>query len=642
MSRWLKLGTLALLALVPGWAGVALARAGSKVIRYRGYRIVVPLSWPVYDLRSNPALCVRFNRHALYLGRPGTGERCPATAVGRTEAILVEPLTIRSARDGAAAGHALPPVSDPGAQPVGGSSGELAIPARGLVVTATWANHPAVIERALGVPSIGALRAGAASVASGPVRRARPSSAATLAGAIDVGLGFDACSAPSPFQMSAWASSPYRAVGVYIGGANMACAQPNLTAGWAIAESASGWHLIPTYVGLQAPGSACGCATIDPRRASAQGAAAAIDAVHQAQALGMGVGNPIYFDLEAYSRGPSNTPAALAFLSAWTSELHADGYTSGVYSSAGSGITDLVSAAGTSYNEPDEIWIAAWNGNQTTIDPYVPSGDWAGAQRLHQYEGGHDATYGGVTINIDSNYLDGPTAAAVAPFPDGTFVQVTGLAAIYRIAGGAPLYVSSWDAVGGPQPYTVISQQQFDALSPVPADGTFLSSSTGAMYRVAGGAPLYVSSWNLFGGMQPSVSIDQWDIDNITSPLVHLSARPADGTVVEGLPSHTYWSFKAGYRVAATANPMATQVDDIGLARYPQFVPPPTPTCVVPDLRRMTLRQANLALRRTHCRLGKVHQPRHPPRHRVLRVITQSPKARTTHAQNYAIAVTLR
>ena len=32
--------------------------------------------------------------------------------------------------------------------------------------------------------------------------------------------------------MSAWAGSPYRAIGVYIGGLNRGCSQPNLTASW--------------------------------------------------------------------------------------------------------------------------------------------------------------------------------------------------------------------------------------------------------------------------------------------------------------------------------------------------------------------------------------------------------------------------
>ena len=64
--------------------------------------------------------------------------------------------------------------------------------------------------------------------------------------------------------MSAWGASPYRAVGIYVGGANEACAQPNLSPSWVAQESAAGWVLLPIYVGLQAPNNGCGCAAIVP------------------------------------------------------------------------------------------------------------------------------------------------------------------------------------------------------------------------------------------------------------------------------------------------------------------------------------------------------------------------------------------
>ena len=49
--------------------------------------------------------------------------------------------------------------------------------------------------------------------------------------------------------MQAWGASPYRAVGIYFGGDNRACAQPNLTAGWVTEQRAAGWHLMPIYLG---------------------------------------------------------------------------------------------------------------------------------------------------------------------------------------------------------------------------------------------------------------------------------------------------------------------------------------------------------------------------------------------------------
>ncbi|MDQ6776948.1 MAG: DUF1906 domain-containing protein, partial [Actinomycetota bacterium] len=468
--------------------------------------------------------------------------------------------------------------------------GELAVPSHGVLVTATWASDPGAIERALGMPSISAEHAGVAAPTPGlagalpAARRAQKPTASPRVrrDAVNVGgLGFDTCSAPSPSAMSAWlASSPFRAAALYIGGANSACSQPNLSATYVSTESAAGWQFIPVYVGLQAPTSSCGCQTIVPAQASTEGAAAATDAVTQAQALGIGAGNPIYFDMEAYGQTATSTAAVLAFLSAWTSHLHAYGYVSGVYGSGTSGMTDLVNANGKSvgtapFAEPDDVWIADWNNQATASDPYVPAALWANNQRLHQYRGGHIDQYGGVRLDIDSDFLDGATATAgagagpigIAALTDGTFVSYAGKT--YRLAGGAPLYVHSWAAFGGPQPTITLTQAQWNALSAVPANGTFIQATgTNKIYRIAGGAPVYVPDWSAFGAAQPVVVIDRWDILNITSPAAHLAAIPGTGTIVEGLPSGVYWRFSAGWRAQTAASSGAVTVADTGLTSF--------------------------------------------------------------------------
>jgi hypothetical protein len=357
-----------------GETASAAADAPTRAVYFHGYRVVVPRSWPVFDLSAHPSVCVRFDRHALYLGRPSPDARCPAHVVGRTEAILLEP-----------------------------RAGKVA-------VTATWRHHRSTVRRALPARLPAAAKAPPARPPSAPSQPLAPRSA------IYTGLGFDTCAAPSPAAMSAWGASPYRAVGIYIGGENRGCAQANLSPEWVGEQVAAGWHLIPIYVGLQAPG-ACSCSAIDSNKAGAQGGAAATAAVGQAQALGIPAGNPIYYDMEAYARGGARTSAVLAFLSAWTSRLHQLGYVSGVYSSSASGISDLVAFAGSGVVEPDDLWIANWNGQRSTDDPYVPSGTWANHQRIHQYQGGHNETHGGVKINIDSNYVDAATADTSAGGP---------------------------------------------------------------------------------------------------------------------------------------------------------------------------------------------------------------------------------
>lgn len=636
MTRVLGVSTLAaLLGLSGGGVSLARSRQREKVVRYHGYSLRVPAAWPVFDLASHPGVCVRFDRHAVYLGAPSAQQRCPAHAAGRTESILVSPASPRAA-SAAARGN------DSGARSVLPSAAHFSRAGGRLSIAATWRAHPAVIARALGVSSLPAAPSPHAIAAHAPARAASVFSA--TAASVTKGLGFDACSAPSATAMSAWRGSPYRTVGIYLGGTNMACAQPNLTASWVKAESLAGWHLIPTYVGLQAPGNTCGCASISSSRAASQGTSAAADAVIDAQAIGLEKANPIYFDLEAYPAGGSTTTTVRSFLAAWTSTLHADGYLSGVYGSGLSGMHDLVAAQGTSFAEPDDVWIADWNGAQTVSDNYVPSGDWASDQRIHQYSGATNQTYGGVRINIDGDYVDGATASAGQIVPDGTFVQVNGSGVIYRIAGGAPLPVSDWVPFGGPQPVTSLSASQFAALNQYPADGTFLLTTTGRIFTAAGGAPFAVSSWSVFGAVKPSVTIDEWAIDNISDPLSHLRSRPANGTLVEGLPSRTYWRFESAGRMPIAPTTATTPVPDASLKPYALLAAAsaPAPRCVAPALHHLTLTRARAALTRAHCRLGHVRRPHSVPHGRALRVAAQTPRAGAKHSAGYKVGIWLR
>ncbi|HYZ28856.1 MAG TPA: DUF1906 domain-containing protein [Thermoleophilaceae bacterium] len=392
---------LALLAVLLVAAGARAAGRTLRAVTYHGFTVRIPSSWPVFRL-SGSRTCVRFNRHALYLGVPAAQQECPAGSVGRSEAILLEPLA-RGARPAAAA--------------LGTGSTSFVVKPAGVLVTATWRRELRLIERALRrhrLPRPPHLR---------PIGQISPH----LAVAADSyeGPGFDACAAPSSQAMQAWAaSSPYRAVGIYIGGTNAACpagsaANPNLTASWIGQQLAAGWRLIPAYVGLQPPNSLCDCVRMssNPSRASSQGAIAAEDAVADMGSLNLPAGSPVYLDIEHYHRSSTNTSAVLAFGSAWTAQLHASGYISGIYGTSSSTIADLASRWGTGYPEPDDIWFAEWNGQPTASSSYIPESYWSDRQRLHQYSGAQDETHGGATVNVDDDYIGGATAGLSLPAP---------------------------------------------------------------------------------------------------------------------------------------------------------------------------------------------------------------------------------
>jgi len=243
---------------------------------------------------------------------------------------------------------------------------------------------------------------------------AAPPAASGQPRAVFAGLGFDACSAPALQELQAWLGSPYRAVGIYLGGINRACPDGNLSAAWTAGAVTIGWNLLPLYVGLQAPCvSQQGLALIDPSMAAAQGAAAADDAAARAAFFGLASGAPVYFDMEGYkTNSPPCTKVVQAFLGGWVTELHARGFTAGVYGSAASTIRDLLPSIGTPA-VPDAAWIANWNGTKSVFgDQYVPDSAWPLHQRVHQYSGGHNETYVGVRINIDSNAVDGPVVGS--------------------------------------------------------------------------------------------------------------------------------------------------------------------------------------------------------------------------------------
>ena len=400
------------------------------------------------------------------------------------------------------------------------------------------------------------------------------------------GYGFDACSAPSLGKLQAWSASPYRAVGIYIGGQNRACSQPNLTPVWISSAIGLGWNLMPLYVGLQAPCvSQKGLARISSTAATAltQGKAAADDAAAQAAALGLPAGSPVYNDLEGYKLGNAScTRAVQSFVTGWVQELHARGLVAGVYGSAASTIRDLSALPS---DLPDAVWIADWNGVEGVFgDPYVTDALWVNHQRIHQYKGGHNETYGGVTINIDSNVVDSTVVGGTAPPPPppptppaGSVTSADGLATV------------SWPAAAFPTQAVVT----LTTLGAPPAPATYAvqlaATETDNQAPIEGfGAPLTLHLLRPIAGSVPAVSPDgvSWQqLPPLTSAGLSGTVQSAysidpDGTVeiqtlVPGLfgvvpdtkpPSRPLVTARLAANALSLTWPAAT--DNVGVAAY--------------------------------------------------------------------------
>jgi hypothetical protein len=271
----------------------------------------------------------------------------------------------------------------------------------------------------------------------------------------------------------------------------------------------------------------------------------------------------------------------------------------------------------------------------------------------------------------DLDHTSDPHAHVRAYPVDGTFIANVADGRVYRVAGGAPEYVSAADAAKvpgwGSQPITVLSAYEFgnyEHLRRLPLDGTFIANvADGRVYKVAGGAPIYVSAANANKvpgyGTQPVTVLSSYEFSNHG----RLLSAPADGTIVTGVPSGASWVFSGGLRQRSSNSNGAVVVDDNGIAAFglvtttsgstPSSQAAGTPAtgtssatrtgsrtasvrCVVPRLRNMRLTHATKALRRAHCALGRVRRTG-----RSRGVIRQSAAPRSRHRRGYRVSVTL-
>jgi photosystem II stability/assembly factor-like uncharacterized protein len=239
---------------------------------------------------------------------------------------------------------------------------------------------------------------------------------------------FDRCWVPTVNQMQTWwNSSPYYVWNIYLGGIHYFCPSGDLTAAWVQSVAQQGWEFILTWVGPQAP-----CSQFihkfsgDPQDNYIEAFNAGIDeaaaALAAAESVGLSGEKIIYYDLEFYPSSDAECNQAVNyFLDGWTTWLQLQGDKSGVYASpCNSNMKDWINIS----PPPDDIWIAHW-----IFDEYeptatvwdvacsLPNSYWADHQRIRQYAGDHTETWGGVSLTIDSNVLDGEITSITDTIP---------------------------------------------------------------------------------------------------------------------------------------------------------------------------------------------------------------------------------
>ena len=250
------------------------------------------------------------------------------------------------------------------------------------------------------------------------------------------GQAFDACEIPTLTQLEKWFShSPYRGVNMYIGGISRYCSNGSLNREYIREIGNQGWRLIPTWVGHQPP-----CTHFrypfpyNVDQAYAYGVQNADQAKERMEEYGLldsnQQGGLIYLDVEYFNT--SNTAcvdATRAFIQGWTTRLETLGIGSGLYATS----SNLNRAKIYNLNPPpDVVWIAEWlstPGYNPDVSPYglrhLPDTHWSNRQRIRQYSGTLNETWGGVSISIDPNVSDGLMMAIVDLPPKKPVVSAT-------------------------------------------------------------------------------------------------------------------------------------------------------------------------------------------------------------------------
>jgi Domain of unknown function (DUF1906) len=255
----------------------------------------------------------------------------------------------------------------------------------------------------------------ALAVVAAPLAGMQPAKAVLPGPVVVNGEGFDTSSLPPTGDMADWwSTTPYWAIGVYIGGENYSGTSPDHA--WLASVMTEGWDTWLIWVG---PQSACvtdqpddGTFSNDPTTAQDEGETQAQDAVAAASADGFS-DEYIVYDLEGYDTDDSTClTAAQSFVNGFEYEVHTVlGEHGGLY---GSTCGSDLSAYTAHSNIPEAIYPADYGYSDYATTPLqcVPDDDWDHNQRVHQWSGDTDLRFdsgdSGPGWVIDEDCLDGP------------------------------------------------------------------------------------------------------------------------------------------------------------------------------------------------------------------------------------------
>ena len=243
-------------------------------------------------------------------------------------------------------------------------------------------------------------------------RPALAPAAATATPGTFIGNGFDACNAPSTAAMGAWMKAAIsRREHLYRWrDAGLQQQQSHCQLGFLYAFDGLAVDSDVRRPQTSTCTSFSGPARLtDPTKAATQGRQVADDAAGLSPGAGppgrLAAGCIRHGEADSRRRAAAAAPLFFERLDAGVARQRLDVRR---LRSGGRFVTDLSAQWGTSYQEPDDLWFANWNDLDSIYgDPYVSDSQWSGHRRIHQWHGGATETYGGYSINIDADGVDG-------------------------------------------------------------------------------------------------------------------------------------------------------------------------------------------------------------------------------------------
>ncbi|MEW9548351.1 hypothetical protein, partial [Nonomuraea sp. NPDC050783] len=130
-----------------------------------------------------------------------------------------------------------------------------------------------------------------------------------------------------------------------------------------------------------------------------------------------------------------------------------------------------------------------------------------------------------------------PQISSISAVPDGTVLQTCDTGRVYKVVGGAPLWMTSCASGMCPGTPLKVTQAIVDAGRPYPRDAATARDEGGNIFKFVGGAPVHLSSCTVGCGNPLSVPAGTLQL---VHPANHLRQRPIDAATARDEAGHVF------------------------------------------------------------------------------------------------------